>query len=375
MLVSRQGLVVIRADASLRIGNGHVMRCLTLADALTEQGAECHFICREHPGHLIEFIRSKGYPVHVLPIGQTGPPAKIGPSQTPHASWLGTTQAQDAEGCRAVLMGLQPDWLIVDHYALDVNWEESLGSCCRRLMVIDDLADRPHSCELLLDQNLGRKKSDYEGLVPARCTILAGPKYALLRPEFKALRQYSLKRRANKRLGNILITLGGVDQYNATGNVLDALKHCSLPGECRINVVLGPQAPWLGQVRASAAELSCLTEVFVNVSNMAQLMADCDLAIGAAGSTSWERCCLGVPSLIVVLAENQWGGAKALDSKHAAILIGDLSSIGTHLKAGLAAAQGDMHLISKMASQVTEGKGTALVLDYLVRNHAHAYDR
>lgn len=355
--------IAFRADASLQMGCGHVMRCLTLADALKQKGVECHFLCREHPGHLIELVRGKGYVVHVLPCEPESPIDRDGPA---HAAWLGATQEQDALACRPILQALQPDWLIVDHYALDIRWEERLRPFYRRLMVIDDLADRAHQCDLLLDQNLGRKPVDYAGRVPEACTVLVGPQYALLRPEFAALREYSLERRKHPKLQKLLITMGGVDQPNATGKVLDALKHSVLPDDLRIDVVMGAKAPWLEEVRQIARDMPWPTDVLVNVVDMAQRMADCDLAIGAAGGTSWERCCLGVPTIIVVLANNQRSGAQALQDAHAACLLGDTPEI-SRLSATLMRLEqrNELETMSVMSARITDGLGASRVADSL----------
>src|SRR5690606_2585434 len=145
-----------------------------------------------------------------------------------HSHWLGATQTQDAAGCVPILAKLNPDWLIVDHYALDARWERALKPHYRKLMVIDDLADRPHQCDLLLDQTFGRDAEDYQTWVPANCRLLCGSHYALLRPEFAALRPYSLARRATPQLRQLLITMGGVDKDNATGQVLEALRASQL---------------------------------------------------------------------------------------------------------------------------------------------------
>lgn len=319
---------VFRVDASLQMGTGHVMRCLTLADALKTQGVESHFICREHQGNLIEHIRNKGYSVHVLacipPLALGDPLEKQEAENTAepaHSTWLGVAQEQDAAACIAIMHGLQPDWLIVDHYALDALWERALQPYYRKLMVIDDLADRSHLCDLLLDQNLGRQAQDYYNLVPAHCQIFAGASYALLRPEFAALRGYSLKRRADSQIKQLLITMGGVDKPNATGLVLTALQGCPLPLDCRITVVMGATAPWLDLIRSQAALMSWPTEVLVNTSEMARHMADSDLAIGAAGSTSWERCCMGLPSVVVCLAENQLKVIEELEKERVALTL------------------------------------------------------
>lgn len=302
-------MIAFRADASLQIGTGHVMRCLTLAAALRDRGADCQFICRAHEGNLLDYIRSKGYITHTLPVGAAPPRS---PADLSHTHWLDATQAEDADVCAPILAAQRPDWLIVDHYALDARWERALAPHYRQLMVIDDLADRSHASDLLLDQTLGRKATDYQPLVPVDCTLLCGSQYALLRPEFAALRPYSLQRRARPVLRELLITMGGVDKDNATGQVLQALRNCPLPTDCRITVVMGATAPWLAEVREQAQDMPWLTKVLVGVNDMAKLMADSDLAIGAAGATSWERCCLGLPTIILVLAENQRKIAEAL---------------------------------------------------------------
>ena len=374
--------VVFRTDASLQMGSGHVMRCLTLADALKAQGADCHFISREHPGHLLAVIRQRGYEVNSLVAhGQHALTAiknivneSPSPQQKPaHADWLGSTWQADAQEAAAILANLQPDWLVVDHYALDQRWEEALAPYYRKLLVIDDLADRPHRCDLLLDQNLGSMPQDYADLVPPHCRLLIGPRFALLRPEFAALRPYSLQRRQGQHaLRHVLITMGGVDQFNATGQVLQALKTCVLPADCRVTVVMGLTAPWLQNVWELAAQMHWPTEVVVNVNDMAQRMAESDLAIGAAGSTSWERCCLGLPTLMVVLAENQQLGAQALEAARAARLIGAVSDIAIQLPMAVAELidSGCQRRMSLAANAITDGQGVQIVLQAMGEGNA-----
>lgn len=302
--------IAFRTDGSLQIGTGHVMRCLTLADALRERGAQSTFMCRPHAGHLLELIQQRGHTAKALaPADDTF----TAPADPCNAKWLGTDWASDAAQTQQALGEQVVDWLVVDHYALDRRWEQTLRPHTRRIMAIDDLADRPHDCDLLLNQNLGRQAKDYGGLLSRHTQTLIGPAYALLRPEFAQWRKHSLQRRAQPQLKNLLITMGGVDQANATGQVLDALTRCELPADLRITVVMGPRAPWLVHVQAQAAAMSCPTQVLAGVSNMAQLMAESDLCIGAAGSTSWECCCVGLPSIQLVLADNQKGINQSLE--------------------------------------------------------------
>lgn len=354
--------IVFRTDASVQIGTGHVMRCLTLADALHERGAECTFICRPHTGHLLDLITLRGYKAVALPVlAANATQALADPAQ---AAWLGTDWLTDAQDTHQALGAEGADWLVVDHYALDRQWEQALRRKCQRLMVIDDLADRLHDCDLLLDQNLGRAAADYTNLLPARATTLIGPQYALLRPEFAQLRTESLARRANPQLKRLLITLGGVDKDNATGQVLEALKSCTLPEDCRISVIMGSKAPWLEHVQQQAARMTWPTEVSVNVSDMAPRMADADLSIGAAGGTSWERCCLGLPTLLVVLAENQRVGAQALQETGAARQI---DVVHERVKAEIEDLFQPLKLkqMGDAARSVTDGQGVSRVLAYL----------
>jgi UDP-2,4-diacetamido-2,4,6-trideoxy-beta-L-altropyranose hydrolase len=365
--------VAFRVDASLQIGTGHVMRCLTLAEVLREVGARCHFVCREHPGNLIELILQRGFTVNALPATSRThvDDEQMVEGQSNYATWLGADWTTDAAQSKVGVGETAVDWLIVDHYALDARWELTLRPVCKRLMVIDDLADRPHDCDLLLDQNLGRCRDDYVHLVPARCQILLGPNYALLRPEFAVLRDESLRRRAVPQLNHLLISIGGVDQADATGKILEALKDCQLPANLRVTVVMGPFAPWLDNVKAIAKQLAQATTVVVNTKNIAKLMTESDLAIGAAGSTSWERCCLGLPTLLVVVAENQRNSASALE-KLGCIKQFSLDVSSSRLNA-IIREVGEPEALAKLSQKsclVTDGHGATRVMDTMSATYA-----
>ncbi|WP_154946526.1 MULTISPECIES: UDP-2,4-diacetamido-2,4,6-trideoxy-beta-L-altropyranose hydrolase [Pseudomonas] len=366
--------IAFRVDASIQMGTGHVMRCLTLADALRLQGIECLFICREHPGNLIEHIRNKGFQVHALPLTDNAEAnlitvnVRTAVPQLAHSSWLGSTQENDAAECTTILSDLRPDWLIVDHYALDARWETALKPHYRKLMAIDDLADRPHQCDLLLDQTFGRNAEDYAPWLPNACTLLCGSQYSLLRPEFAALRTSSLARREMPKLEHLLITMGGVDKDNATGQVLKALKSSNLPEDCRITVVMGATAPWLADVHQLAEQMPWATSVKVSISDIAQLMANSDLAIGAAGATSWERCCLGLPTLMLVLADNQQEVAQNLERANAVCLLRsplEILDCLPPLLNKLVSSQAQRASMSQAASNITDGHGVATVIHHL----------
>lgn len=362
-------VIAFRVDASLQIGSGHVMRCITLANVLRQRGSECHFICREHPGHLLDHVRELGFFVHPLQVesvvGVDRPRVQGEPK---HAAWLGSSWHDDAVECRDILQAISPDWLVVDHYALDSRWESVVKPTTTRLLVIDDLADRPHIANLLLDQSLGRSEEDYSQLLPENCGCLVGPQYALLRPEFARLREASLARRQFPRLRHLLITMGGVDKDNATGQVLSALCNCRVPEDCRVSVVMGGGAPWIDQVKSQAASMPWLTEVLVDINDMGKKMAAADLSIGAAGSTSWERCCLGLPALTVVLADNQEGVADALDATGAAVNLGRIATLPTLGDRWPALTSPEaLSSMSQASALVTAGNGAALVLEAMQR--------
>lgn len=356
--------VIIRADASTRIGTGHVMRCLTLADALRERGARCSFVSREHQGHLLDLIRARGHAVHILALAGSciadGREVLRG-----YADWLGADWASDAKQTLEIIQQAPVGWLVVDHYALDARWEKRVGAHCDKLLVIDDLADRPHYCDLLLDQNLNRRPADYDQLCSGEPRLLVGPGYALLRPDFAKLRDYSFARRSEGRLGRILISMGGIDEDNATGEVLNALMSVNLPDGCKITVVLCSLAPWLAQVRSLAARMSSV-EVLVDVQNMAHLIAESDLAIGAAGTSAWERCCLGLPTLTMVIAGNQMGVASSLSK------IGAVSLLeGEHLSQELSAKMEQLLVaqniqrMQEACRSVCDGMGASRVVEVM----------
>lgn len=356
--------VVFRADASLDIGTGHVMRCLTLADALSVKGVECCFISRNLHGNLIEQTRQRGYNAYVLPA----PEGEQMVSQEPfHAAWLGVGWEVDAAESLPYLRELNPTWLVLDHYALDSRWEAATREYWQHLFVIDDLADRSHIADVLLDQNLGRKASDYESFLPTHAQCLVGPQYALLRPEFSELRPYSLERRQSGELRHLLISLGGVDKDNATGAVLRTLRSCPLPDDCTITVIMGSHAPYLDDVSTLAATMPWPTNVAINVNDMAKRMAEADLAIGAAGSTSWERCCLGLPSLMLILADNQKGVAEALHREGVAYNLGRPEELcASHEYWGRLGQSGWLTRQSAKAAALVDGRGVSRLIQVLV---------
>ena len=362
--------ITFRADASLDIGTGHVMRCLTLAEAFRGRGAKCRFVCRSHTGNLLEVIHQRGFEAHVL-LPATQQFANVKPASGPplaHADWLGTDWATDALQTEAALGNSSVDWLIVDHYALDARWEVVLKTQCRRLMVIDDLADREHICDVLLDQNLIHgMEVRYQDKVPTHCTCLIGPQYALLRPEFNALRSTSLARRTVPSLNRLLIFMGGGDPGNETDKVVAGIK-LSQKSWQHIDVVVGQAFSRLHALKEGLATLPSAT-LHVQTPDMALLMADGDLAVTAGGGVTWEKCAVGLPSLVVVLGENQRPIASTMHALGAQRTLGMATDLtpACYAKYLDEIQTCDLAPMINSASTVCDGLGTQRVLEVLTQ--------
>ena len=312
--------IVIRVDASKKIGTGHVMRCLALANGLRDQGGRIRFFCRDHPGNMTTKIQQCGFECSIFPTSEVN--YLSDQDGLHHAHWLGASWKTDAEETIHAIGPKKIDWLIVDHYGLDYRWHEKLRFVAHNIMVIDDLADRKFDCDLLLDQTYGRDEVAYRELVPINCKLLLGPQYALVRPEFARLRTIAFRKRKSFVIINrIFIFMGGVDSDNMTGKVLDALTHLKWKKKPIIDVVMGGQAPCLDSIIQKAKLYPLQINILVNADNMAELMLEADFAIGAAGTTSWERCLLGLPTAAIGLAENQKTILRNLEDAGAHIVL------------------------------------------------------
>lgn len=280
---------------------------------------------------MIGYVETKGYKVNRLPYLEVEKNKISG--NLAHSEWLGVDWQTDAVETKSIIeKDGYTDWLIVDNYALDRHWEEQMRSIAKKIMVIDDLADRPHDCDLILDQNLYEDINNrYNKLVPASCKKLLGPKYALLRKEFIEARK-NLRERDGK-VKNILIFFGGVDPTNETLKALEAIQMLNRP-DIAIEVVVGAANPNKDKIRDICSTLPN-AHYHCQVDSMANLMAKADLAIGAGGSTMWERCYLGLPSIIVAIADNQVEIAKTVAAEGAIRNLGlsNVVNVGSLLKA------------------------------------------
>lgn len=356
--------IAIRADAGSSIGIGHVMRCLTLAAELRSRGAEVVFISRERAGDACGYIEQQGFPVHRLP-------AASDPLSEPGHRWLGVSPEEDARQVRTVLAALgRVDWLIVDHYGLDARWESQMRTHAARILVIDDVADRPHDCDLLLDQNLyPDAHTRYRQLVPPACRQLLGPSYALLRPEFRRMREELGVRELDR--GHLLISFGGSDARNATGAALAAVDLLTPPPNA-VDTVCGGANLHRDTIRQRCEQRSFL-HYHEQAENMAELMLRAGLAIGGGGSTTWERCCLGLPAAVITLADNQRPLTEAIAEAGAVFHIGNFQDLNpakiAEAVGGLLADPRRLHGMSQAGMSLVDGRGAVRVADQLL---AHA---
>jgi len=356
--------IIFRADASLKIGTGHIMRCLTLAEELKRKGAEVVFICRDLPGNLGEFIRSKSCSVYLLPAADDSSDE----NKNKKNEWLGVSSEYDASETHGVLSNFEcVDWLIVDHYSLDEDWEMVQRDVTNNILVIDDLADRAHDCDLLLDQNFYAEMAvRYIDLVPAYCQQLLGPKYTLLRKEFREVRSQMKKRRHN--VNKIFVFFGGVDATNMTSKVLDAVISAEL-GSINFDVVIGSTNPHREYLENLCEKTENIT-LHIQVNNMAQLMSEADLCIGSGGTVTWERCCLGLPTMAFSVAENQdlllKDGAKAGLVYVPDVETNSSDDIELHLKALLKNTHLREH-ISQAGLKTVDGRGALRLANMLIK--------
>lgn len=344
--------IAFRTDASNQIGTGHFMRCLTLADELKKQGAQIRFISRNLPTHLSDMLTEKG--MECLPLSIDD--AKQAVDELAHASWLGTSQDQDAQATLQALAGQSWDWIIVDHYALDERWERAVRVNCKKLMVIDDLADRQHDCDVLLDQNFYvDMQTRYVSKVPTHCQLLLGPRYALLREEFRTLRDKVRVRTGDVK--KILVFFGGVDADNYSSLAIQALAELSIT--LPVDVVVGAQHPNREQIQQACTAYGFICHI--QTTRMAELMADADLAIGGGGVATWERCCLGLPAISFCLAENQ--RKLIVDAALAGLIYAPISrrnlvEVIRHHVDSLLENPALIKLISSTAMKFVDGKGS-----------------
>ena len=364
--------ILFRCDASLSIASGHVIRCRTLARELRARGKEIIFLCRQQQGDLIDLLDQE-FQVLALPeLKIAACEGLVG--RELYEAWLGCSQLEDAADTLQALdnAGItSASWLIVDHYGLDASWQRQLingfagAITSPKLLVIDDLADRTHVADLLLDQNFFGNITDYRyhELVPSNCSQLLGPRYAMLGPEFAQIHSLVPVRTELRRL---LVYFGGVDPDNLTARTLEILLDPQM-ANLAVDVVLGLQSPHRRSVEELVARRP-FTNLYHSMPSLAGLMARADLAIGAGGTTTWERACLGLPSLVVPIAANQLEVVAALDDDGYLLTISHEFLRERIQKAisRLIDLPQCLTMMSAKSKRIVDGRGAKIVSDLIV---------
>lgn len=324
--------IVFRVDSSSSMGTGHVMRCLTLAGQLAATGFQPVFLCANLLGNLNDLIASH-FLVEVL--------CDDNPSHAVELCRKHNAQA-----------------VVVDHYLIDHSWESAVKSGIKvPMVVVDDLANRRHECELLIDQNLGRQSSDYDGLLPFNTQRLIGTDYALLRPEFAALRPQSLAKKLKfSGVKRVLVSLGGADPTNVTLDVLQQLRSLAPQQLSQVDVAVGSAYPYQRQLQDFAEKSSLPVVIHTQISNVGELMLHADLAIGAGGSSAWERCAMGLPTIAIGIAANQAVVLKGLQESGAALVLHSPSQLHTDFA-------GCWHQLNQASAYLEMSEKAAILVD------------
>lgn len=340
--------VVIRVDASVYVGSGHIMRCLVLAEELKEKNYSVIFVCRSQLGDMISFIQERGF--EVVPLDYITP--EIEPENSAdYLAWLQCSIEKDTNDFLSKIK--KADIVITDHYAIGIEWQLIVRQKLNcRIVAIDDL-ERQHDADLVLDQTLGRDKSSY----PQIAYTLTGSCYALLNPNFSLLREQAYERLAPQKVVKVLVSMGGIDSPNAT---LAVLQQLSTLDNIDVTVLLNSRAPNYTSV-STFCQASLNIKQIDFVSDMAKIMIEHDVAIGAPGTTSWERACLGLPSIIIPLADNQLAVSKALVKARSAIII-ELDEIEKSLLDSLQSLLGNWFSYYQENLKVCDGLGVYRLL-------------
>jgi UDP-2,4-diacetamido-2,4,6-trideoxy-beta-L-altropyranose hydrolase len=344
--------IAFRADASYKIGSGHVMRSLVLADTLKARGCNILFISRLLDGHLVDLIRDRGFEIIIL-----GVEPSIADNTT-NTDWLGVSQQDDAKETIKNLKKRVIDIIFVDHYSLDILWEKLINPFIESIVVIDDLANRNHDCNFLIDQNFRNNNfNSYEGLVPDNCKTLLGLQYAILSPEYRELSNTISARTGS--INRVLVYFGGTDWQNMTYLAIEVLSQREF-SFLEVDVVIGSNYPFLLDLEKLISKRPN-TNLYQSLPSLAKLMSVADIAIGAGGTTLWERMSMGLPAIVVSLADNQILSCESLQKENLIDYLGsykDLSNdiLSTCLRERICSPE-DNYKLSMRISEYVDGCG------------------
>lgn len=333
--------LVFRTDSGNGIGWGHTMRCFALAQKFKEKNHHVSFIVRKHPNNISDLLKEQDFDIFYL--------------KEKNYYWK-----NDALQTKKIIERIgNVDWLIVDNYRLDIRWEKFLKSYVKKLMIIDDMTLRIHECDLLLDQNYYKNSKIYNKFIPKKCKLLIGPKFALLRKDFYQKRK-KLKAR-NGQINKILVSLGGTDNTNETIKIMNGINELNNK-KINVDLLMTNSNKKHTKFQKTFSKFSNITIHHKNF-NMAELMKQADLSIGAGGSSTWERCCLGLPSIVSITAKNQIQLTKEMEKKGCIINLGMskkiLSKNYTDTINNL--NKSALSQMSKNGLKLVDGKGTSRV--------------
>lgn len=354
--------VLFRVDASVEIGSGHVMRCCHLAHSLRQQGADVAFAGYLAEGHLLEWLQEQGFNVFALKPGKE----KEVQSKVPHAHWLQGTVKEDVKQTKDILKKWeQVDWVVVDHFGLDAEWEKQVQQEVSNIMVIDDLADRPHDCRLLLDVSSLQAGNRYDNLVNLNCQRLEGVQYALVPQDFTSLRPSQPK--LVKDVKNIAVFLGMSDLGAGHDKVLSAFECIKNPA-FTVHYIVGPHNPNKEELMNRISKTPYF-KTYEFVKNMAQWMSGMDMYVGSGGVVTWERSCLGVSGIVVGVALNQEEGSQRWGELGCHTYLGRNSEVSAEVLAQeiqkMVKNPSKLNEMGKKSWQMVDGQGINRILKAL----------
>ena len=343
-----KNIIFIRVDSSTKIGYGHFMRCMALADTL-QKNFEINFITRSLEGSLISDIQKKGFGIFRF-----------------YSNSEKINEKNDAQKTISLIKkhSGSKNILIVDNYQLSKKWETDVKPFVHKLIVIDDLSNRSHNCDLLIDQNLHTKVNGlYKGLIPLNCVKLIGPKFSMIRKEFRMMRK-SVKPRTFP-IKKILVSFGGSDIENQTPVALNSIK--KMNGKINVDVVVGKANKCKKTLKIFCNKNKHFT-YHEQIDNIADLMLSSDLSIGSSGSTTWERCSLGLPAIVSISSNDQRDTANSLSKKKCVINLGDVKKVkeSSYINAITNLKKNDLRNMSKNSMSLVDGNGTQRIFKHIL---------
>jgi len=366
MLVNSHSRICFRVDGSHFMGSGHIMRCVNLATGLQQRGAEITFLCRPLDGHYCNLLTEKGFKVCRLPDASLTKTEQSN-GESSESNWLAVSLSQEIAETHQIFRMLSDfDWIIVDHYGLDARWESAMRPYTSKILVIDDLANRSHDCDLLIDQNyFSNADVRYVTKVPSNCSSMLGPKYALLQKQYAELHP-SIAHRSGK-IKRILVSFGGHGFSDLVMLVINAFLALAKPN-IEMDVILNKDNPQYELVQNAIANEPAI-HLHERQPSLAKMMANADLAIGASGATTWERLCMGLPSIVISLADNQTNIAHELNQLGLIQWLGNKSEVNEIvIKDALNSVfnRTDLTEWSQRCWQLVDGNGVFRVLNVIL---------